>query len=72
MTWYVGLTNDPNQRRVEHGNPPDWHVTGPFPNERAAREWERQQLLRSDCRGGQGGRGWQYGYWYTIANRTRQ
>ena len=40
MTWYVGLTDDPARRRVEHGNPPDWQLTTLFASEEAARRWE--------------------------------
>ena len=27
MTWYVGLTDDPDRRRSEHGAPSDWQQT---------------------------------------------
>jgi hypothetical protein len=43
---YVGLTDNPSQRRLQHGNLPDWQQTGPFPTELAARDWERQQLAK--------------------------
>lgn len=71
--WYVGLTDDPERRRREHGNPPDWTLRAPaFTSEPEARAWEKTQLARADCRGGPGGGGWQYGYWYTITATTTQ
>ena len=32
MAYYVGLTDDLDRRRGEHGNPRDWQMTGPFLN----------------------------------------
>jgi hypothetical protein len=72
MTYYVGLSDDPEQRRQAHGNPPDWKVRAPFATEAEARAWEKLQLSRADCKGGPGGAGWRYGYWYTITLSTRQ
>jgi predicted GIY-YIG superfamily endonuclease len=39
MAWYVGLTDDPDRRKTEHGNPADWQQTR-FTSEDAARAWE--------------------------------
>ena len=72
MTWYVGLTDDPDRRRAEHGNPPDWRQTGPFASEAAVRAWEAQYVGKAGYQGGPGGSGWQYGYWYSITARTSQ
>ena len=72
MTWYVGLTDNPDRRRQEHGNPPDWHQTAPFPGEPDARAWEAKYVGRPGYQGAPGGPGWRYGYWYTIAPTTRQ
>ena len=72
MTWYVGLTDDPERRRGEHGKRSDWHVREPFASEPIGRAWEEELLKRTDCRGGPGGSGWRYGYWYTIMPDTRQ
>jgi hypothetical protein len=72
MTWYVGLTNDPDGRRQQHGNPSDWHQTEPFPTEKAARDWEAQYVGRPGYQGGPGGAGWRYGYWFTITPPTRK
>lgn len=70
--FYVGLTDDPDRRRAEHGNPHDWHVVGPFASRAEARAWEASQLQRPGIQGGPGGAGWRYGYWYTISQSTRQ
>jgi hypothetical protein len=72
MAWYVGLTDDPARRRVEHGSPSDWQQTGPFATEAAARAWEAQYVGKPGYQGGPGGSGWRYGYWYTITLTTRQ
>ena len=69
---YVGLTDDPKQRWEQHGKPTDWHQTGAFPSEAAARAWEKEQLRKPGCRGGPGGAGWRFGYWYTITNSTKE
>ncbi len=69
---YVGLTDDPKQRREQHGNPPDWAQTPRFSTENEARAWEKKQLERPNTRGGPGGSGWRYGYWYTITSTTRE
>lgn len=71
MAYYVGLTDDPAQRKQQHGNPADWTVVGPFTSEQAARDWEKQQLTKGH-KGGPGGQGWRYGYWYTITAHTIQ
>ena len=68
--YYVGLTDDPDRRRLDHGNPCDWKQTQPFSSEQQARVWERQQLA-NDYRGGLGGAGWRYGYWFTITTETK-
>jgi len=68
--FYVGLTDDPNQRWVQHGKPADWQQAGAFASEKAARDWEKQQLLKPGTKGGPGGEGWRYGYWYTITAST--
>ena len=43
MTWYVGLTDDPDRRRSEHGAPSDWQqTTRAFDSEASARAWEEE------------------------------
>jgi len=71
---YVGLTDRPDRRRQEHGDPPDWRQTGPFWNEAAACTWKRTTLdaLSSLGREGRDTGGWRYGYVYTIRPNTRE
>ena len=73
MTWYVGLTDDPARRRVEHGNPADWQQTSrPFGKELDARAWERSYTRKTGYQGAAGGSGWRFGYWYTITHHTQE
>lgn len=69
MAYYVGLTDDLETRKQQHGNPSDWTVTSPFDTEQNARTWEKVQLAKGH-KGGPGGEGWRYGYWYTITPQT--
>ena len=69
---YAGLTDNPKQRKAEHGNPADWRTTTLFPTESTARAWEKAMLLDTDFKGGTGGAGWRYGYVYTITSTTRE
>ena len=69
MTWYVGLTDDPERRRAEHGNPSDWQQTQ-FSTEAEARAWEAKYVGKPGYQGDTGGAGWRYGYWYTITSST--
>lgn len=71
MAMYVGLTDDPQQRQQQHGNPGDWKTQGPFQNEPQARTWEKDALDKG-YRGGPGGQGWKYGYTCTITSGTRE
>lgn len=68
---YVGLTDDPVRRREEHGNPSDWWQRS-FASEAEARRWEKEMLAKPGYRDGTGGKGWQYGYTYTITGSTRE
>lgn len=68
---YVGLTDDPKARKVEHGNPSDWWQRS-FSTENEARQWEKDTLAKPGYRGGTGGEGWRYGYTYTITSSTRE
>jgi hypothetical protein len=72
MAWYVGLTDDPGRRKAEHGNPPDWQQTTFNFSESQARVWEAQYVGKPGYKGGPGGTGWRYGYWYTITPQTRE
>jgi len=71
MTWYVGLTDHPERRRQEHGNPPDWQQTE-FSAEEKARAWEAKYVNTPGYQGGTGGRGWRHGYWCQITASTIQ
>ena len=68
---YVGLTNDPQERKEAHGNPGDWQQRT-FYSEGEARLWEKGMLAMSGFTGGPGGKGWKYGYIYTITTSTVQ
>lgn len=69
---YVGLTDDPEDRRREHGNPRDWVVEKQFSSEVEARRWETQEAARPGHCGGPGGKGWRFGYKYRITATTRE
>lgn len=69
---YVGLTDDPQDRKREHGNPRDWRVEQEFRTEREARAWEQRELMRPGHCGGPGGSGWRYGYKYTVTATTHE
>jgi len=68
---YVGLTDDPQQRKQEHGNPSDWSQRS-FSYESEARAWEKSMLAQPGYKGGPGGEGWKYGYTYTITSSTKE
>jgi hypothetical protein len=68
---YAGLTDDPVRRKQDHGNSFDFHVIREFATEDEARKWEKGMLLLG-YQGRSGGRGWRYGYTYTITLWTRQ
>jgi hypothetical protein len=72
MTLYVGLTDEPDRRRAEHGNPVDWQQTTRFIRESDARDWEKTELSKPGRQGGGSGSGWRYGYWYATTSSTRQ
>jgi len=71
MKKYVGLTDYPQQRKEEHGNPVDWRQRT-FSTEKEARDWEEDMLTKPGYAGDTGGAGWQYGYTYTITSSTRE
>lgn len=68
---YVGLTDDAVQRKAEHGNPSDWWQRS-FTIESEARKWEKGMLDKPGYTGGPGGKGWRFGYTYTITSSTTQ
>jgi hypothetical protein len=68
---YVGLTDNPDTRKIEHSSPSDWWQRK-FDTENQARQWEKEMLEKPGYTGGPGGSGWKYGYTYTITNSTKQ
>ena len=69
---YVGLTDDPDRRKREHGNPREWRIERRFTSEREARDWENTELRRPGHYGGPGGDGWRVGYKYTVSQDTSE
>lgn len=69
---YVGLTDNHQQRRLQHGNPSDWKVVKEFASEPQARTWEKEELKKPNHVGGTGGAGWKHGYKYTVTDQTRE
>lgn len=59
-----GLTDHPERRKQELGNPADWRQRV-FVNETKARQWEREMLAKPDQTSVSDGNGWMYGYTYT-------
>jgi hypothetical protein len=69
---YVGLTDDPILRKSEHGDPRDWTQVA-FSSESEALKWEKEMLAKPGYEGGlNDGRGWRFGYTYTISGATRE
>ena len=62
---YAGLTDDPERRKQDHGNPRDFRVVRELSSERQGREWE-EQMLAQGYKGDVGGAGWRYGYTYAV------
>jgi len=68
---YVGLTDNPSERKEAHGNPRDWWQRS-FSTESDARAWEIGMIAEPGYKGGPGGKGWKYGYTYTITAQTTE
>ena len=68
---YVGLTDDLEQRKRQHGKPPGFRRVRTFRTEKAAREWEKK-MLKKGYKGGTGGEGWKYGYTYTVTSKRKK
>jgi hypothetical protein len=68
---YVGLTDDPDERKKAHGYPSDWWQRS-FSTEKEARQWEKEMAAKPGYKGAGGGTGWKYGYTYTITSSTRE
>jgi hypothetical protein len=69
---YVGLTDDPIRRRIEHGDPPDWRVEHWFWQEQDARAWRQLEAQRPAHCGGPDRGGWRFGYKYTVTGDSRE
>ena len=69
---YVGLTDDPEKSRADHGYPADFTVVWQFDSETTARAWEKLMLKNPGFQGVPGRKGWKYGYIYTINQTTIQ
>jgi hypothetical protein len=67
---YAGLTDDPATRKQAHGNPSDWWQRS-FSTEKEARQWEKDMLAKG-YKGDTGGKGWKYGYTYSVTSSTRE
>ena len=55
-SWTIGVTDDPNRRRSEHGSPFTWYQWNPL-TESEARSIENY-FLSKGCHGGSGGLGY--------------
>ena len=62
---YAGLTDAPERRKREHGNPADFSVVREFTSEVVARQWEKDMLAQG-YEGDTGGAGWKYGYTFSM------
>jgi hypothetical protein len=61
----VGLTDDPETRRIALGKPADW-IQYQFMDEGQARAWEKRVLKGPGFIGGREDEGWRYGYAFTM------
>ena len=62
---YAGLTDEPERRKREHGNPHDFRVVQQFTSETAARQWAKR-MLNQGHEEDTSGKGWKYGYTFSI------
>lgn len=68
---YVGITDDSERRKKEHGEPADFKVVRKFSSESDARKWEKG-LLAQGYNGDTGGAGWRYGYTFSKTLRRKR
>ena len=67
MKRYIGLTDDPTRRRIDHGEPAGWAVIASFDDEDEARAWKSKMLEIPGYQGDADETGWRYGYSFTPA-----
>ena len=72
MRMYAGITDNPNRRKQEHGNPSDWQVLRSFSNEKEARDWVTWMHQAGYYGAGRHSPGWLFGYTYTITPETHE
>jgi hypothetical protein len=66
---YVGITDDPEARRIALGKPSDW-IQYRFTDEEEAKAWEKKVLNGPGFTGGHGNEGWRYGYAFTMITQN--
>jgi len=62
---YAGLTDEPERRKREHGNPNGFRVMQQFTSETAARQW-KMRMTGHGYGEDTSGKGWKYGYTFSI------
>lgn len=67
---YVGLTNDPDIKRQEHGSPEDWWQRA-FDSKEEAQTWVNEMLTTMEAKFPEDHHGWRFGYTFTITSKTR-
>ena len=62
---YVGLTDNPERRKQQHRDPPDFGVVREFASEDTARRWESKMVTHGYSRD-MGSEGWRFGYTFSL------
>lgn len=68
---YCGLTNDIQNEKQLHNDPPDFTVFK-FNSPKIARSWIKTMLKMNYNIGDQDNIEWMYGYLYTVSERTNE
>ena len=66
---YEKITDEPERKKRENGNPRDFRVMQQFTCETSARQWERRMLAHG-YEQDTSGKGWKYGYTFSISIRS--
>jgi len=61
--WHIGLTDDPDRRKIEHGNPKTWYQWE-ADSEPVAKGVESYLVHNTKMQGETGGAGWKYVYMF--------